>query len=140
MNTKGRCGASFLILAGALSLVAQEEPPAKPSGKPTKGAAMDYGSYLASSLTMPVVGGKPKVVAYKSLDIKLGGGAYVSFDTELLRYGAGWTGEFLDLKKTHMTTSKGDVPPGVGGPVVFTTTAVAPGVSHGGSLADPRTD
>src|SRR3954454_24082240 len=112
MNTVGRWGASLLIFAGTLGLHAQEDPAEKgpkPPAKPTKGALMDYGPYLASSLTMPVAGGKPKVVAYKSLDIKLGGGAFVSFDTELLRYGAGWTGEFLDLKKTHMTTSKGDV-------------------------------
>ena len=108
------------------------------ASKASKGALMDYGSVLASSLSMPVAG-RPKVLAYKSLDIKVGNDAHVSFDTDLLRYSAGWTGGWLDLRKTHMTTSKGDVCPAVGGKVVFTT-VMGPGVSHGGSLADPRND
>src|SRR5258706_403250 len=108
--------------------------------KPTKGALMDYGTFLSSSLSAPAAPGeKPKVIAYKSFNIKLGHGAHVSFDTELMRYAAGWTGEWLDLKRTHMTTAKGEVCVGIAGHVVFST-AMAPGVSHRGSLVDPRND
>jgi glucose/arabinose dehydrogenase len=106
----------------------------------TPGEKMDYGPVLASSLRAPAkVGEKRVVLAYKGLNIKLGEGASVCFDTELMRYAAGWTGGWLDLKKTHMTTSKGEVCPAIGGKVVFTT-AMKPGVSHHRGLEDPRTN
>jgi glucose/arabinose dehydrogenase len=110
-------------------------------GAPTPGERMDYGPVLASSLrAAPAKAGEKRVVlAYKGLNIKLGDGAAVCFDTELMRYAAGWTGGWLDLKKTHMTTSKGEVCPAIGGKVAFTT-AMGPGVSYHGSLADPRTN
>src|SRR5258708_3226449 len=105
----------FLIMTFALRAAAQvaDDPTDKPlpaskgSAKPTRGALMDYGPYLASSLRAPLrEAGKPTVVAYKGISIKLGQRAFVCFDTELMRYAVGWTGEWLDLKRTHMTTSK----------------------------------
>src|SRR5690242_3128533 len=91
-------------------------PATKGRAKPTRGAVMDYGPYLASSLRAPIgPDGKMTVAAYKGLSIKLGHDAYVCFDTELMRYAVGWTGQWLDLKKTHMTTSKGDVCPAIAG-------------------------
>src|SRR5690348_12666760 len=116
---------ALLILAvGFAALAADEAPPAvvKPGVK-TRGMVMDYGPFLASSLAVPgeQAGGPPRVVAYKSVNIKLGEGAYVAFDTELMRYAAGWTGGWLDLSRTHMVSSKGEVCPRVGGPVVFET-------------------
>lgn len=116
-----------------------DKPASKAPPKPSKGALMDYGPVLASSLSAPGPGAKRHLLAYKSLTIKLGNGAYVSLDTDLLRYAGGWTGEWLNLAKTHMTTSKGDVCPEVGGKMVFST-KIGPGASHDGSLADPRND
>ncbi|HEY7117750.1 MAG TPA: DUF6797 domain-containing protein, partial [Tepidisphaeraceae bacterium] len=110
------------------------------AAKATKGAAMDYGPFLTSSLSLPPASPAEKIppaIAYKSINIKLGDGAFVAFDTDLLRYAAGWTGDWLNLAKTHMTTSKGDVCPAVGGKVVFRT-KMGPGVSHDGNLDDPR--
>src|SRR5437667_3833567 len=102
-----------------------------------KGFSMDYGPVLASSIALRGPGKEQSVLAYKSLDIKLGDGAWVSFDTDLLRYAAGWVGDGLDLRKTHMTSEKGDVCVGVAGKVIFST-KMGPGVSHHGSLEDPR--
>src|SRR6266699_6039125 len=78
-----------------------------------KGFSMDYGPVLASSIAVRGSGKEQTVLAYKSLDIKLGDGAWVSFDTDLLRYAAGWVGDGLDLRKTHMTSEKGDVCVGI---------------------------
>src|SRR3954465_3139153 len=137
----------LLVLVPALAAPApvNDDPAERPLPatkgpiKPTKGALMDYGPYLSSSLRAPIgPGGKEIVAAYKGLNIKRGNDAYVCFDTELMRYAVGWTGEWLDLKRTHMTTSKGDVCPAIAGKVNFST-AMSPGVSANGSLADPRT-
>src|SRR5438105_4810086 len=86
-----------------------------------KGFSMDYGPVLASSIAVRGTGKEQTVLAYKSLDIKLGDGAWVSFDTDLLRYVAGWMGTGLDLRKTHMTSEKGDVCVGIAGTVIFST-------------------
>jgi glucose/arabinose dehydrogenase len=80
------------------------------------------------------------VLVHKSLNIKVGNGATVSFDTDTLRCAAGWTGEFLDLAKTHLTTPKGDGPPRPGGPLLFATKDAPGWAGPDGSLADPRND
>lgn len=133
---------AFILAVSSLDAAPADKAPAggtssKAPAKPSKGALMDYGPVLASSLSEPAPGGKRKLLAYKSLTIKLPDSAFVSFDTDLLRYSAGWTGQWLNLAKTHMTTTKGDVCPQVAGKILFST-KMAPGVSHGGSLADPR--
>lgn len=116
MKFRDRSMILLLLLCASIApgLHAAEKKPA--SGP---GFAMDYGPYLTSSLTStPVVPSDLKsqaVLAHKSLNIKVGNGASVSFDTDTLRYAAGWTGEFLDLSKTHLTTPKGDGPPRPGG-------------------------
>jgi glucose/arabinose dehydrogenase len=115
-----------------VTLLAQAAEPNK-----GKGFSMDYGPVLASSIALRGPGKEQTVLAYKSLDIKLGDGAWVSFDTDLLRYAAEWVGDGLDLRKTHMTSQKGDVCVGIAGKVIFST-KVGPGVSHRGSLEDPR--
>src|SRR5690349_2267829 len=102
-----------LLLVAPIALAADAEaPPAKPGVK-TKGMVMDYGPFLTSSLAAPIA--KPadplRVLAYKSINIKLGDGAYVAFDTDLLRYAAAWTGDWLDLSRTHMISSKGEICP-----------------------------
>jgi glucose/arabinose dehydrogenase len=131
--------AAILLALTPLGTSAADAPP-QPAAKPTRWAAMDYGSFLTSSLSLPPTSAKEKVppaIAYKSINIRLGNGAYAAFDADLLRYSAGWTGEWLNLAKTHMTTQKGEVCPSVAGKLAFTT-KMGPGVSHRGSLADPR--
>jgi glucose/arabinose dehydrogenase len=135
---------ALLVSVPSLASRAADAPAGGPSGpkapaKPTKGAVMDYGPFLSSSLALPLAGGKQQVVAYKSLSVKLAEGAHVAFDTELMRYAAGWSGGWLDLSKTHMTSSKGSVCPDVAGRIAFTT-KLSPGVSSKGSLDDPRND
>lgn len=134
-----RVGALLLALAPLVAKAA-DEPTLPPPAKPTRGALMDYGPFLTSSLSLPPANPKEKVppaIAYKSINIKLPGGANVAFDTDLMRYPAGWTGDWLNLARTHMTTQKGEVCPAVAGKVVFAT-KIGPGVSYHGSLADPR--
>lgn len=65
--------------------------------------------------------------------------AAVLFDTETLRYAAGWTGGWLDLSKTHLTTYKGELPPRAAGRLAFTTEP-GPGWANGGTFDEPRTN
>ena len=90
------------------------------------GADMDYGPFLTGSLDLdPAVsarharesteqtGDNPNNLAAKAVNVRLRAGdveATVAFDTDLLRYAAGWTGGFVNLDKTHLTTEKGTVP------------------------------
>ncbi|HSI33786.1 MAG TPA: DUF6797 domain-containing protein [Tepidisphaeraceae bacterium] len=110
-----------------------EAPPV--AGGKGKGATMDYGPFLQSSLRGP--GPKGAVIADRAITIKLEGGAYVAFDTETMRVAAAWTGDWLDLSKSHLTSPKGSAPPAIAGKVMFTTPA-GPGWSHDGSFEDPR--
>src|SRR5207249_1749929 len=52
--------------------------------------------------------------------------ATICFDTELLRYAAGWTNGFLDISYTHLNSSKGSYYAFADGDVQFRTPA-APG-------------
>jgi glucose/arabinose dehydrogenase len=135
--------AQFCLVA-TIPICGADGPAAGKTSSP--GATMDYGPYLASSLISPAqsksaaVAAMGPALAYKGLTIKVGNGACVCFDTDTLRYAAGWTGGFLNLAKTHMTTPKGDGPPCPGWPLSFTT-ADGPGWADvKGSLADPRAD
>lgn len=58
------------------------------------------------------------------------------FDTELLRWSAGWTGGYLQLKGVVFDGGHGSNP-GIGGDQIFGTRP-APGWSHGGAWTDPR--
>ena len=117
---------------------------------PAPGEDMDYGPFLAGSLDRDKVvsekhskesteqnGPHPNALAAKAVVVKLGWEAAVAFDTDLLRYAAGWTNGYLDLGKTHLTTPKGSTPLAPKGRVLFETPAV-PGGSPDGSFADPR--
>ena len=63
---------------------------------------MDYGPFLTATIEVA-----PENIAYKAIAIRLDDGpggiskgrAFVAFDTDTLRYAAGWTGEgFIDWK------------------------------------------
>jgi hypothetical protein len=105
---------------------------------------MDYGSVIAASISVgqpdnPAVDAKPgENIAYKGLAIALNSkkDASILFDTELLRYAAGWFGDHLVLTDT-VYDGKFDAHPYVEGSKVFETD-VAPGWAHKGSFKDPR--
>ncbi len=127
---------------------APETPPAT-----TRRASMDYGPFLTYSLTDLITpkalptskpNAKPPapredVIALKGINIKLPGStqATVCFDTDTLRFAAGWTGGFLDLSKTNMTTPKGDYAARIQGTRAFATPA-GPGWAKGDDFTDPR--
>ena len=75
-----------------------------------KGADMDYGNFLSSTVTRVRSPKDSDVLAFKGITIKVGKDAALSYDTELLRVAAGWTGGFLDFTNTHLATPKGSVP------------------------------
>src|SRR5215211_6187663 len=81
-------------------------------------ADMDYGPFLTGSLDLDPAfsarharesteqtGDDPNHLAAKAVNVRLHAGgveAAVAFDTDLLRYAAGWTGGFLKLENTHL--------------------------------------
>ena len=106
---------------------------------------MDYGPVIAASISAgqpddASVDAKPgDNIAYKGLAISLTPkkDASILFDTETLRYAAGWLGDHLVLSDT-VYDGKYDAHPYVEGKKVFETDA-APGWAHGGTFKDPRT-
>ena len=101
---------------------------------PRPGYDMDYGPFLAYTVQLT------NEAVTKGVTVTLRAAtnaAAVLFDTETLRYAAGWTGGWLDLSKTHLTTSKGELPPRVAGKLAFTAPQ-GPGWAKDGSFADPR--
>jgi hypothetical protein len=115
------------------------------SAQPSAGSQMDYGPFLAYSVSEdpgPIVKGqKPPTrvdIANKGLTIDVGNGAAMCFDEDTCRMAAGWTGGFLNLSKTHQASLKGSWDATPGGPIVFST-KIGPGWAKGDSFADPRT-
>jgi hypothetical protein len=101
-----------------------------------RGYDMDYGPFLDYTVQLTT-----NEAVTKGVTVKLAAGtntAAILFDTETLRYAAGWTGGWLDLSKTHLTTYKGELPPRVMGKRVFTNKP-GPGWAKNGSFDDPRT-
>ncbi|MGH9626831.1 MAG: DUF6797 domain-containing protein, partial [Bryobacteraceae bacterium] len=107
---------------------------------------MDYGPIIAASISVgqpdePALDAKPgENITYKGLAIALTPkkDASILFDTELLRYSAGWLGDHLVLTDT-VYDGKFDVHPYVEGAKVFQNN-VAPGWARAptGSVEDPR--
>ena len=139
------------VLLSALIVAASRAASAPAPPEPTIGREMDYGPFLSGSLDRDKTvseknskesteqdGPHPNALAAKAINVRLGDGvAGVAFDTDLLRYAAGWTGGFLDLSKTHLATLKGSTALTPAGPPFFTTPLV-PGVSVDGKFEDPR--
>jgi len=99
---------------------------------------MDYGPALGYTINCRNFGDARKDnLALKGLAIRLGSSneAAVCFDTELLRYGAGWSGGFLDISHTHLDSSKGSHEAYVDGTIQFTT-PVKSGWSTNGTFSD----
>jgi hypothetical protein len=118
--------------------------PATQPGEAAIGSLMDYGPFLASSVSQdpgPMKKGKkaPERIGFaeKGLTIDVGNGATVCFDEDTCRMAAGWTGKMLDLSRTHQTSLKGSWDATPNGPLVFST-RVGPGWAMDGSFNDPR--
>lgn len=95
---------------------------------------------LTYTVGLPVAPGKTNEnLALKGICVRLGSSneAAICFDTDLLRYYAGWTGGFLDISKTHLTSSKGSWHALISGDVTFST-HLGPGWARGGDFTDPR--
>ena len=104
---------------------------------------MDTGPILSATIT-----GKwpEKNIANKGIAINIGAGvgkeglkAGVCFDTDLMRYVAGWTEGWLSIRGVAYDGSHGPAGPDVHGKQLFGTSA-APGWSKGDSFADPRSE
>lgn len=100
---------------------------------------MDYGPFLAASIEAP----QPRTnIACKGSAIRLGnafGGTQneaVVFDTDLLRYSAGWTGGFVALKGVVFDGEHWAYPQ-INGQQCFGN-PVAPGWARQGDFTDPR--
>ncbi len=106
-----------------------------------KGYDMDYGPFQTYTISpKPGPGGKDyEDIALKGIAIHVGRSneAAVCFDTDLMRYSAGWTGDFLDISKTHLTSSKGSLHALIAGDIVFRT-GLRPGWSRDSRFDDPR--
>jgi len=120
--------------APAYAGASEGEQDSKPADK---GADMDYGPFFSSTLARTKSEKDADILAFKAITIKVGKDAAVSYDTDLLRFTGAWTGGFLDLSFTHMTTSKGLFPSRPGGPLKFET-KVGPGWARGDDFKDPR--
>lgn len=107
------------------------------TGKPWED--MDYGPFLTVSIEAPKPEGN---LAYKGIAIRLGdafGGTAneaVTFDTDLLRYSAGWTGGFVALKGVVFDGEHWAYPR-IAGDQVFGNPNL-PGWARAGSFDDPR--
>jgi hypothetical protein len=132
-------------LAGAALAGAALAGAAEPTGK--HWLDMDYGPFLSATIEAPAASHR-RNFAYKGLAVRLAGDrtsaagskadAAVLFDTDLLRYAAGWTGGFLELQNIAFDGSHG-THVRVAGDVAYTNPQ-APGWAdpRSGSFADPR--
>lgn len=100
---------------------------------------MDYGPFLTASIEAPKPEGN---LAYKGVAIRLApafGGEQneaVIFDTDLLRYSAGWTGDFVALKGVVFDGEHWAYPR-INGQQMFGNPK-RPGWAQAGSFDDPR--
>ncbi len=112
--------------------------------KTTPWLEMDYGPLISASITVREPDdpradkGPGDNITYKGHAIALTADqrAAIVFDTELLRYSVGWTGDFLALTGTVYDWKHGPHPYVAGKPMF--ENPVGPGWARDGSLRDPR--
>jgi hypothetical protein len=99
---------------------------------------MDTGPILSACLTSDYPNDN---IAIKGIAIKIGAEkkAGVAFDTDLIRYSAGWTNGWLSIRGVHYDGNHGPHGPKTSGDHIFATQQ-APGWSKGENLADPRSE
>jgi hypothetical protein len=120
----------FLCWSGIAAVLPQDEPvpPTKPGTRIGRGYEMDYGSALSYTINCKVPGATDADdVVLKGVAVRVSKEplATVCFDTESLRYAAGWTNGFLDISRTHLNSSKGSHYAFADGDVQFRTTAAS---------------
>ncbi len=122
--------AATLIIAAVSQCIAAE--PRRPTGK--KWIDMDYGSTMTHSFQASRPAGN---IAYKGIKIRLGDdGQAMLFDTDLLRYAAGWQASQLDWKSVVYDGSHNTHPSVLGEPVF--ANPILPGWAKGEKFDDPR--
>ncbi len=123
------------ILLSTLATLSHAQTPPEPW------LAMDYGPFFSASIE---VSNQPTNIAYKGIAIPLNYStntsphphANVLFDTDLLRYAAGWTDGFLNLKGVAFDGEHWAYP-SIQGSLQFEN-PTRPGWSLNGDFADPR--
>ena len=130
---------AFLTLS--LLQAAEKEPAKKKEVKKSRIENMDTGPFMSSTIGRFVGSDAYKGVAdgvvLKGISVKLGKDAAVVFDTDLMRYAAGWTGGFLDFSDSNPGQDKGNEPSAAIGTQRFANKA-APGVGINGKFEDKR--
>jgi len=133
-----------LVSMFCLALVvqsAEKDAPKKKEPKKSRIATMDTGPFMSYSIGRFAgtedYKGVPDGVVLKGISVKLGNNATVVFDTELMRYAAGWSGGFLDFSDSNAGQEKGSEPAVAIGTRRFFTKAV-PGVGINGKFEDKR--
>ncbi|MFT5128904.1 MAG: hypothetical protein ACI8W8_002523 [Rhodothermales bacterium] len=103
---------------------------------------MQFGPFLQSSVTMPwsTDGEELDGITLKGTSVKLAHGASICFDSDLMRYSAGWSDGWLTLMGTpfdgtHRPPERSR--PAVKGNVIFGASPL-PGWSLDGTFHDPR--
>lgn len=139
--------AVFVLLATcwcALKAATLPEPDSENAGllpkAQGKGVHMDYGPFLSYTINCRSNTSKQDDnLALKGIAIRVGKSneAAVCFDTELMRLAAGWTGGFLDISKTHLTSYKGSQEAFIDGEIQLATRPL-PGWTKNAQFADPR--
>lgn len=125
----------LLVLATAVTALGAEV---------SKWDQMDYGPFLASSVTMPWSKNGEDVdgITLKGLTLKLGTNGAACFDTADLRWAGAWTGGWLKLMGTPFDGTHR--PPERSRPAVVGTpifgTSHGPGWAKAGDWRDPRAE
>ena len=116
-----------------------------PTGAPASGwfYDMDYGPQLSDTIASPspannlaIKGHAVKLTAKVGDQVVVGG---LCFDADLLRWSAGWTGGFLELKGVAYDGAHGVPGPKTAGMQIFGTPQL-PGWSKSESFDDPRSE
>ncbi len=123
----------MLFLSAALVALSAARAP----GAQGKGYDMDYGPFLCYTIGQVASTNAPVVAKGIAIHVGANAEAAVCFDSALVRYAAGWTGGFLDISKTHLTSAKGSLHAVIDGDVQFETPPL-PGWRHGQYFSDPR--
>ena len=100
----------------------------------TRWSDMDFGPFFSSTLTIP---SQKQNVTHKAISIRLGkdGKFAAAFDTELLRFSAVWSEDFLKITPAREGLAG---PPEVAGKVLCRTNPVPGWVVGDGEFGDPR--
>src|SRR5436190_2023479 len=101
------------------------------------GVDMDYGPFYSSTLSRSKSEKDADILAFKAISVRVAKETMISYDTDLLRMAAAWTGGYMDYSFTHMTSAKGLFPSRPARPPKVTT-KVGPGWARGGDFKDPR--